>query len=156
MKQKPCSGFPSRHSRASTWTSIGSLYRNICVFIRAHRLRGVRMTRTSLLVSLIVLYLSYAPLLLTRPGPAPMNAAGHGPYLAWPCQPDSHGRQRTAPDGDPEGQGIAPGGVVQRAGHPRPDGPTQDGRQHQRAEDGSVVRALENLSWDSTDNPGEP
>src|SRR5712691_13292351 len=85
-----------------------------------------------------------------------MDTAGDGPHLTRPREPDGPCRQRTAPDGDAEGQRIAPGGIVQHASYPRPGGPTHDGRQHQRAKDGPVVRAMEDLGRDGADNRGEP
>ncbi len=51
-------------------------------------------------------------------------------------EPDGQGREGAAADGDPEGQRVAAGRVVERARRPGPGRPARDGRQHQRAEDG--------------------
>jgi hypothetical protein len=85
-----------------------------------------------------------------------MNAPGDGSHLARCREPDGPCRQHTAADGDPEGQGIASGGVVQCAGHPRPGRPARDSCQHQRAKDGPIVRALEDLGRDGPDDWAEP
>jgi hypothetical protein len=85
-----------------------------------------------------------------------MDAPGDGSHLARCREPGGPCRQRTAPDGDPEGQGIASGGAVQRAGHPRPSGPTCDSCQHPRAKNGPIVRDLEDLGRDGPDDRGEP
>src|SRR5882724_6971666 len=64
---------------------------------------------------------------------ARMDTAGDGPHLTRPREPDGPCRQCTAPDGDAEGQRIAPSDIVQHASYPRPGGPTHDRCQHQRA-----------------------
>src|SRR5215510_428554 len=81
-----------------------------------------------------------------------LDAASHGPHLAWSREPDGPCRQRTAPDGHPEGQGVAPRGIVERTRHPGTRGPTTDRGQHQRAEDAAVVHSLEDLGRDRADH----
>src|SRR5207302_3592579 len=81
-----------------------------------------------------------------------IDAPGDGPHPAGGGEPDGQGRESAAADGDPEGQRVAAGGVVEQARHPGPRRPAPDRGQHQGAEDGAVVAARENLDRDGPDD----
>src|SRR6185503_12286929 len=77
-----------------------------------------------------------------RRGSRPARAPGDGSDLTRAGEIDGEGREQAERDGDPPGDGVSAGDVVQRAGDPGAGGAADDGREHQHAEDAAVVAAL--------------
>src|SRR5262249_21767085 len=73
------------------------------------------------------------------------GATGDRAHLARCGPPDGECGDEADHEGEPEARTVAAGRVVKRAHNPGAGGAAEDRGEHERAEDGAIVLALENL-----------